>query len=151
MVNDILHRGDRLFALDSLNGQEPEAMQGVIATPQPEDDEDDENIVKAEQEPEPKSNSPPAPAAPAHSTDMEQAVPAESKADRTPEPNVVVKQEPLVEAEETEDPDDILQKQIREQSELSSPLKDNKRPQRSTSSRHQEAEDDIAKLMECFD
>lgn len=105
-VNDILHHGDAMFNISTSKGDsESEAIQGVIKTPQPEE-ADDERQVK----PEPNLDGSRSPAASVHNPDAEATV--------TTEPEDIVYD--AVEDQELLDelnPDDLIQQQIREESQ----------------------------------
>lgn len=102
-VNDILHRGDAMFAPPTSNeDEEPEAMQDVIATSEPE--ETDEYQVKAE-------------------PDDGSMAPTASEHDPTAETTVEPGQDTVYDAVEDQEPseeldlDDLIQQQIREESQ----------------------------------
>lgn len=106
-VNDILHRGDAMFAPPTSNqDQEPEAMQDVIATPEPE--ENDEHQVKAE----PDHDGSIAPTASEHDPAIEATTTVEPEQDTVYD---AVEDQEL--SEQLEDLDDLIQQQIREESQ----------------------------------
>ncbi|RYP52928.1 hypothetical protein DL768_002024 [Monosporascus sp. mg162] len=142
-VNDILHRGITMFAVPELShGQEPEAMQGVVATPEPE--LAGEPPMKAEREP----NELPTPKQSAEEPDAATAVRTKS------EPAATLNTAEDPESSAPADPDELIQQQIREESKKPAPIASRQSQRPTTQEQEAESESDsdgeIATLEELF-
>ncbi|RYP00448.1 hypothetical protein DL763_000800 [Monosporascus cannonballus] len=142
-VNDILHRGTTMFALPGINyGQEPEAMQGVITTPEPE--LAGEPPMKTEREP----NETPTLKQSAGEPDATTAVTTKFE----PAATVNTAEDPG--SSTPADPDELMQQQIREESKKPDPIARRQSQRLTTQEQETELEsdsdDEIATLEELF-